>query len=81
MDNYATIQGGAISYRSAGYTDDGTTSFINNTADIINSTISSFPTSIQINFDPEALTLRTYNGTDEEEDLIGPIAKRQMDAI
>ena len=45
VDNYAEIQGGAISYRSSGFQDvDGSTVFINNTAGVHSDTVSSFST-------------------------------------
>jgi predicted outer membrane repeat protein len=71
LNNYAAIQGGAISFRSAGYTviDDGVT-MKNNTAGVIKSGVSSYAKSVKFNLDNNASIggsrVVTYNASDSQ---------------
>ena len=48
VENYAAIQGGAISYRSAGFVDDKTNVYVENHAGVHSDTIASYASNILI---------------------------------
>lgn len=67
IDNTAEISGGAIAYRSEGYTDaDDSSIFINNTAGMHSPHISSFPTKLKVIYDEKMTSYVKLEGDEME---------------
>ena len=84
-DNYAEIQGGAISYRSAGFQDvDGSTIYINNTAGVHAGTIASFATSIRVMYGSSSPTdkeVAELVDIDQDANRLDPQGRRHIASL